>query len=423
MTAKKPKATDVLQGFEPTQDEIEFDEFLEEVGPSTAVIHILRMKPDGSTPQIGKTTMDQIREDPWEFLRSTYGGGKFRLLFRGGNREFRGSKVLEVEGSAVPTGQAGASGVLSHEKLLDTMLLSMIQHFQPREIPPPPPALDIGALFAGMASMMTVLKPAAPTEKPADPIQMFQTIMQMYQGMKDKNEKPPLEQLRDVASVIKEFSGDKGGGEDSMWGAVASIGKDVVEKGSQILGNMRQPAPAFHTTGNIAPFQPAKPTAQFPTLPAALPTTTEIPNQPAPGETAAAHSAVTLSNTEKWIRVQIGSLKEKAKLNKNPEFWAEYILDNEEDYGPAALLYAVRQGATLETLIAFDPEIGSNPQLTWWFSEVFEGVKAGLNQPMDSGRQGGDEGDDLPNVPARQPGPNGSGGSSDSRPVPDTDVN
>lgn len=417
MTAKKPKAgpsAEVLEAFQPTTEEIEFDEFLEEVGPSTATIHILRMKPDGSKPQIGKTTMDQIREDPWEFLRSTYGGGKYCLLFRGGNREFRGSKVLEVEGAAITPGQAaaGAGSGISHEKLLDTMLLAMIQHFQPQPAPAP---LDIGGLFAGMASIMTVLKPPAPNEKPQDPIQMFQTVMTMYQGMKDKNEKSPLEQLRDVASVIKEFSGDKGGGEDSMWGAVASIGRDVVEKGSQILGNMSG-RPAVHTTGNIAPFQPKTPQPN-PSTPAALPATTSETVTPPQGETAA-----PLDNIEKWVRIQIGSLKEKAKLNKDPAFWAEYILDNEEDYGPAALLYAVRQGATLQTLVAFDSEIGSNPQLTWWFSEVFEGVKAGLNQPMDSGRESGNPGDHLPNVAPRVPGPNGAGSLGDRGPVPDTDV-
>lgn len=380
--AKQPPLSDFLGEMPATQEELELDEFLEEIGPSTAVVHILRVKNDGSRPQVGKTTMDQIREDPWEYLRGLYGPGKFQLLFRGSDRRIHGAKTIEVEGGATPG--APLQKPDSHERIMDTLLLALIQNLKPQQGP------DIGNILAGLAAMMTAIKPADNGAKPVDPLAMFTSIVQMYQGLKPKEEKSELDRLRETAAVIKEFSGEAkdAAGVDSPWGMVTEIGKQVVEKiAPAVTGMMGAPAPR---TAQAIPAQPvARP------APAALPV---VAGQPT--ATPAGPAASVEENIQRWLLAQIDFLKKKANLGHEAEFWAGYIIDNGEEPGCQALLYTMRRGATFENLLEFDPEIAQNPQLSMWFKEVFDRVKAELSQSnVDSGGEGRHAGNLVPDVP------------------------
>ncbi len=99
-------------------------------------------------------------------------------------------------------------------------------------------------------------------------------------------------------------------------------------------------------------------------------------------------------NLRRWLTAQVAYFKEKAKVGKDPGFWIDYVFENSEEPGCQAILYAIRQGATFENLLAFDPEIGQNPQLTLWFTELYNGVKSGLsNDDLDSGRESGNGSD------------------------------
>jgi hypothetical protein len=404
-----------------TTEELDLDEFLTEIGPSTAVIHILRLKPDGSRPQLGKTTMEAIREDPYEYLRQTYGGGRFMLMFRGSDRRIHGAKTLEVEGAPLVQGAPAANNGATEEKLPFHDRLLLYNALRPQA-----PAVDMGAMLAGMAAMMTALRPADP--KQTDPLEMFRSMMTMLESMKKKEEKDPLTQLREVAGVIKEFSGDGGKEADSMWGAITSIGKDVIEKAAPILGQVATarvpaqpiaPAPVVARTQKDLRLNP-------PMIPAgAVPG--EVPGLPAGTVVAGATSSVSPANAEenlrKWLGAQIALFKIKARAGKDPGFWIDYVFENDEEPGCQAVLYAIRQGATLENLMAFDAEIAQDVQLTAWFREVYNGVRAGLLQgSMDSGGQGGNPNDDSANAPARVAGPNGAGNPGTGVVLPDTDL-
>ena len=380
------------------------------------------MKSDGSRPQLGKTTMDSIREDPWEYIRSTYGAGKYMLLFRGSDRRIHGSKMLEVEGiPGAPAGGSASNGnggpAAPEEKLPfhDRLLLySMIR--------PATPAIDMGGLMAGMAAMMTAIKPSE--AKQADPVEVFKIISALYGDMKKKEEpKDYLTQLREVAGVIKEFSGD-GGKEDSMWGAITSIGKDVIEKAAPILGQVagaRAPMMPGPAAPMVRPAPPMIPAGASPGQ-SPLPAGTVVAGAPGPGPTPAANPNAE-ENLRKWLGAQIALFKVKARAGKDPGFWIDYVFENDEEPGCQAVLYAIRQGATLENLMAFDAEIGQDVQLTAWFREVYNGVHAGLFQgAVDSGGQGGNPVHDNPNAPASVTGPNGAGNPGPSVTLPDTDI-
>lgn len=412
----RPKKTPPLSDFldaPATKEELELDEFLEEIGPSTAVIHILRMKPDGSRPQLGKTTMEQLREDPWEFLRASYGAGKYMLLFKGSDRRIAGSKMFEVEGvSATPAATPATNGNGSQFNGLfppemsfqDKML--MMRFFMPEK-----PAIDFGAIMAGMGAMMTALRPVEGA-KPADPMEMFKTAMSLFQGI-NKPEKSSIEQLREVAGVIKEFSGDskESSAVDSPWGMVTEIGKQVVDK----IG------PAF--TGMMAPGGPAARSVQaIPPQPGRGPAVAALPAVGGPATAPNPPAASVEENIQRWLSTQIAYLKEKAKAGKDPGFWIDFVFENAEEPGCQALLYTMRRGATFENLLEFDPEIAQNPQISLWFKEVFEGVRAGLLQgDVDSGGQGGDARNAAPNVPSSTTGQPNAGGPGSSTVVPVSD--
>jgi hypothetical protein len=76
-------------------------------------------------------------------------------------------------------------------------------------------------------------------------------------------------------------------------------------------------------------------------------------------------------------------LKSKALAGKDPEGWAEHVFDNPEEPGNAAILEAMRRGATFQHLLTFDPEIGKNPILAGWFQQFYEALSTELSENVD----------------------------------------
>lgn len=473
--AAKPK--DEEEFFEqPTVEQMDFEDFIAEVGANTAVIHILRMKPDGSRPQVGKTNMDTIREDAWEYLRQTYGPGKYMLLFKGSDRRIHHAKMLEVEGA--PSEQKSASGngngnngfneekIPFHDRL-------MLYHL----MKPQTPAIDMGQMMMGLAAIMTAMKPSE--GKQPDPLEMVKAVMGMYNDLRTKNERDPLKELREVAGVIKEFTPEGNGKDpDSMWGAVASIGKDFVAKGSEVLGKfadartpavMLPAAPGPQRT--FIPPAPALPPGSgpvgLPALPAGLPAGTVMITpgpSPVPGPVVPVAGGPALvstggnmvpapvaagplttdqpssvpagsqeDNLRRWLTVQVQMFKGKARAGQDPGYWIDYCMDNDDEPGVQAVFYAIRQGATFENLISFDPEIGNDVQLAGWFRTLYEGIRNGrwvdgqfepglLSGAMDTGGSGGNPRHNSPDAPAGAAGQGAAGNPGTSAALPDTDV-
>lgn len=319
-----------------------------------------------------------------ETIRENHGPGKYKLSFRGPTG-FMGSKNIciapeyDKNGTNGSKPQAGANGDFMREQMAmqQNMMLALVTSMK---------GPDMGALMAGLAAMMTALRPAD-TTKPVDPLAMFNSILSTYQGLKPKEEKSELDRLRETAAVIKEFSGDgKAGGIETGWDALATVGKEAIEKFSPIVGGMMGVKP------------PAVATVMTPRAPAPLPVpqlrSADVPVTPVNPD----------DDLQKWLAAQIGFFKTKAQAGKDPGFWVDYIFENAEEPGCQAILYAVRQGATLENLLSFDPEIAQNPQLTLWFREVYTSVRSEVLRDMDSGGEGGDTGDVKPNGGIGAPG-------------------
>ena len=408
----KQRPIEVLEepSFQGAQ-EFEIEQFFQEVAPSVSVIHFHRMYPDGRRPQIGKAMLDIIREDVYEYVRTTYvpkyGGGKYMLIARGDGSRYLGSRMIEVEGDEKPQSQPVANGngfsglpadIPFHDKLL---LYSM---FKPQQS-----QLDIGAMMAGIAAMMTAMRPPEGA-KPPDPIQMFTVMKDIFQGMKDKNEKSPLDQIRDVAGVIKEFSSDSKG-IDGPWDVVASVGKEAIDKLAPVLTGVMGVKPTAVSPSAVQPRPAVGPGSGALVPPGSSPVPS--PEQPA---------ANPQDNLRAWLQSQVAFLKQKALAGKDPGFWVDYTFENAEEPGCQAMMYAIRQGATFDHLLAFDPEIGQNPTLNFWFREVYDGIRAGLQGDVDSAGPARDGSNDLRDGTTGQtgqPGTRNNGtGQSVSEPRP-----
>lgn len=381
--------------------DLEYQDFLTGLGDGNASVTIHRFPKFGNVMEwCDNTTLDQATLDA---IRENHGPGKYKLSFRG-PQGMLGTKNVCI---SAPYNKDG-NGRNAHDKSAETFLQSQLAMQQNllMSVMSGMRGPDMGAMMAGLAAVMTALKPAD-SSKPVDPVQMFQTMMTMFQTLKP--EKDSLAQLREVAGVIKEFSNDGGGGEGGMWGAISSIARDGIDKLAPVLGNLtgkQNPA--------VSPFRPDAAGRPAALLPASATGRAEVVTPPA----AESPTVSAEENLRRWVSAQIGFFKDKAKAGKDPGFWVDYIFENSEEPGCQAVLYAIRQGATFDNVLAFDPEIGQNPQLTLWFKELYEGVKSGLSDDnMDSGGETRNAGDNKSNGAAGAPGQRVAGDSVVSPPV------
>jgi hypothetical protein len=102
---------------------------------------------------------------------------------------------------------------------------------------------------------------------------------------------------------------------------------------------------------------------------------------------------------QEWVTAQLQFLKMKARAGKDPAIWVDYTLDNAEEPGNAAILEAMRRGATFQHLLTFDAEISKDPILAGWFQNFYEDLHAALNEDLDTHGTGGNPPDAGGNAP------------------------
>jgi len=367
MAAKrKPKTEDELF-LEPSQSELDIEDFLMEWAPQTSVVEIYRRKEDGSMPHVKRVGMDILRADLYGYLRDKFGNGKFILQFKNAQKQIVKNLTVDVEGAALVGVPNGNGGGTFHEQLI----LALIAGNRPA---PPPPPLDMGALMTGIAALIGALKPASNGDSPAAMLTAMATTFQQL--------KPPQEggvkQALDLIAAAKDLV--PGGSSEDSWPGLIKEGISTV---AQVLQNRQQPNPP----GIVE--RPAIP-------PGAV--RVELPQHVPPQTTAASPQPTSEELLVQWITQQLNYLKSKARTGKDPEVWADHVVDNAEEPGNGAILEALRRGYTLQHLLAFDPEIGQNPILSGWFQTFYETLLANLSTDVDSTGAGGD----APDAPGNE---------------------
>jgi hypothetical protein len=361
---RKTLPADEMFEEELTSSEVQYAEFLEELGPDNIICTISRFPKSGKDMEWCDDV--PISDATLEGLRERYGPGKYRLIFREG-RVFRGSKNIKISDffNRNPVMAPASNG--DGDKFYREMILAMIAAQRPP---------DVGALMTGIAAMIAANKPAVNGDSPAA---LLTAVTGVFQTLKGKEENP-TERLRETMSLINEFKGDEKAGGDTLYSVAKDLGEKVIDAFS---GGPRPPA--MRSPQPLPSARPAIPPGAIPV--SALP------------EAAGAEPAAIVPGGEEeqmrrtfieWIRVQLAFLKDKAKAGKDVEFWVAYMFENEEEPGCAAILQALERGATFEQVLTFDPEIGADPVLKAWFQKFYDEVKHGLEEDLDTSGPRGD---------------------------------
>lgn len=350
-----PKTTPKLEPEffeEPTQSEVDIEDFLIEWAPQTSIVEIYRRKEDGSMPHLKRVGIEILRADLYGFLRDKFGNGKFILQFKDANRRIVKNLTVDVDGAPAVVLNPGSAnnGSPFHEQLILAMIAAQ----------KPAPPIDMGTLLTGLGTMLAALKPApAPA---TDPAAMLQAMAATFQQLK-----PPDDNVDKALSIIskaKDLAGESSGNGDSWSGLI----KEGFSAAAQVFSGRQNP-----TRANLPPG--AMPTGL--TLTGVQQPAHEL--QPQPMREKSSDELL-----QEWLQTQIGFLKTKARAGKDPDFWAEYTLENSEEPGCAAILEALRRGATFQHLLTFDPEIGKDPVLANWFQQFYEALQSEPDETMDS---------------------------------------
>lgn len=341
----------VFEGSAQAEDVAEYSRFLEDLGDSQATVTIYRFPRTGTTLDwCENTTIDQA---PLEIIKDKHGPGKYRLNFRGPSG-YLGCKTVSIAAPYLEPSAAIRSNGNGNQTGLDRELLTvLIANLRPQ------PQIDMGSLLQGLAAVQP--KPVA-----FDPATMLAAMVAAFTAMKpsDSPKDDMLEKLPKVLEIVRAFTPESKG-EENLY----TVAKDV---GTKLIDAIRPRS--------------------------VLPATIEQPTNPTPQQSIEDPEAMF----QKWLLAQLQFLKTKANAAKDPAFFADYILDNDEEPGNNAILTALERGASFENLCQFDLDIATNPLLNNWFRQLYENLSTKMStaddaeKALDTGRPGGN----VPDPPA-----------------------
>lgn len=366
MARRKPVTED--DETEPiTQEDIDFFDFTEEIGPQISSIDIFKINKDGSRPQCERVTVDVLKADPYEYLRATWGAGKYWLQFKGADRRVKSSKTIDVA-ARVDAPQNGHGQPNGPDKSAD-MLREHLQFMQQQNAKQETMLMGLITALAGRP------QPTAP-----DPSAMLTAVVTSFATLKNAAAPPdPLAQIKPVIELVKELQPEASGG-DSWAGVARDVGKGLLEVFAK-------------PSGQPVVIQPAMPMATMQPIPARI-VPAEVATSPGARENPPVSTDPNASR-QHWLRVGIDYLKQKSALAKDPENYVDWALDNLEEPPCGAIHATIREGATIEHLLAFDPEIAQNPAHVQWFTAFlakYHEALADMDAPLVDAGAGRDVG-------------------------------
>ncbi len=371
-----PDTADFAEEFfdvEPPPQQQDLENLIDQLGSDDCFVDVHRVHDNNRRPFVDRVTVDVLKENPFEYIRSKWGHGKFLLYFRGPKFKYLGSKVVEIDpkvmgGAGVDgTQSAGASSLeQEHIRILreqsekqQTLMMAMIAAQK---------GPDVGVMMQGIAALLGSAN-KAPAIDPAAMLTSVATVFATLRG--PQKDEDWLSRAKTIIELAKDLQ-PEGKGEDTWFSVARDIGKEV-------LGKVQIPATAVTSINSAETVMPAE--GMRPT-PAAAGPAVEVHAQNI-DITNPAHFAALL-------RSKIGYLKTRAFRGKDPEFFVEDIFENDDQLENIAIVGALRQGATFEQLLELDAEIGQTADLKMWFARLYDGLRRELLQSMDTAGPRGD---------------------------------
>jgi uncharacterized protein with GYD domain len=172
-----------------------------------------------------------------------------------------------------------------------------------------------------------------------------------------------IEELAKLVEVVQGIGGDGGGGK-STWA-------DIVRDGIKTVGDVL-PALASRIPGMLPPPPHASP-PMVPrgTLPSSAPPDARSAQSPQP------KAETPMLQLLGWLKEQLSALAHQASLNKDPQLYADVVLDNLPQVDPKMLRDMLGKPDWWATLCQFSPNVQPYPQ---WFAECREALIRGLDE-------------------------------------------
>lgn len=388
------------------EEQADLDEFFNEVGGGATCVDIFEVLDGAERGYIKRVDWAQLKENPLEMIKKKFGCRKYFLRFRGADRRILRSKIVNIvaDTPSVTPGVTPPSPVPnandSDSKFMRDVLLAFIAKQNP---PPAPAAFDM----QGLAALMIALK--QPT---ADPASMLAAVSQAFSAVRGSaKEGDGLSMAKTIVELAAAIGGNGNGKDDNLYTVIRDVGKEVVNK--LPIGALM---PASSVPIDVIPPAPAAAPAERVVSPVVSPV---VPPQPA--APAAPRTPPDLRNPEtvvELIRVALQYLKQKA-AKPDPDgnlfnLAIDWILENSEEPQWAAMLGAIRQGATFEQLLQFDIEIANIPPLREWFKRLYDELHTEIFNAVDTRRARGNANNPASDGPGKPAGSDDPGSTKSS---------
>jgi hypothetical protein len=174
-----------------------------------------------------------------------------------------------------------------------------------------------------------------------------------------------IEELAKLVEVVQGIGGD--GGKGSGWA-------DIVRDGIKTVGDVL-PALASRIPG----FMPPPQVALTPPAPVVISQSSDPAARPRPQ--VQAKNGDPMMQLLGWLKEQCAGLAHQASLNKDPNLYADVVLDNLPEVDPTMLRNMLGAPDWWATLCQFSPNVQPYPQ---WFAECREALVKGLDEMISA---------------------------------------
>jgi hypothetical protein len=303
---------------------------------------------DGYLDTLGITTL--LNPGPEHVLATTFGAGTYRLKLKVPNQrgilQFGGSKTVTIAerpgAHGITNGNGHGAGTMEdylrkESERNQNLILALIASNKPQ-------AFDM----TGFAQLIAAVSGG---NKNSD----LGAIVSAFTSLKAAAEPPnTVNQIKDAIELARSLTP---GGPAAAPGEEPEMGWGGLIKGALTAFAGGVPAGPVNGRRALAAGQPG---------PGAGDDDDDEPNED--------------QYMQQALTAQLGFMKSKALAGKAVEPWIAYTLENQDEIGNAAIMSALKQGAQFEHLLAFDPEIASNPILRVWFQKFYDGLKRPVSQ-------------------------------------------
>jgi hypothetical protein len=351
VAAEAVEYTEVIDG-DDEAEENQLDQLEGLIGEFTGaadiVVNVYRQGEGKNISFLFRTSPDEMSGgEIMERCRDNYGTGDYRIHIRQGPRivHNRGFSVeARKEPDPITTQASGTADILalmqannaSNSQMFMATMTAMAEALKGREPPPPP---DPVAMQNSMIQALVALKGLAVPEQPAkDPVEL------LIQGVQ-------------LAAELKPSEGDTNAN-DLVLAGLKAFAPTITEATRQGL--------AHQAAGQPQPGAPGAPGAPGPGRPGDQQTTAD----------AAREKEVGLRQV--MMRQQLAWLVKQASVGKNPDLYAELLLDQ---VGEQTVLEFIGKPDALEQLAGIEPRV---KDYSVWFEEL-RGCILELTAPEDGG--------------------------------------